>query len=104
MGFKVVTKKQNGHDVIVGWVPEEAIAVQGATLHSQIFESQACPEPSVDVRKFIDKNPQRSFDLHKLVDGEPQCRTVAELQDSEWIDWQYNWEPAQKPVEVEEEI
>lgn len=103
MGFKVVTKKQNGQDVIVGWVPEEAELVQGATLHPQIFESEACPEPSVDVRKFIDQHPRRSFDLHKYENGEIKCRTVSELSESQFIEWTYNWAPAVEEPEIVEE-
>lgn len=99
--FKVVTIQQNGQNVIVGWVPEEAATVQGATLHSHVFESQACPEPSMDIRRFIDANPKRSFDLHKLVNNSPVCRTLEELKESEWIDWDFNWAPAEPEAEGE---
>jgi hypothetical protein len=95
MGFKAVTIAQNSQNVLVGWVPEEAAAVSEAQLQSTVFENQACPEPSAEIRRFIDMNPNRSFDLHKYVDGQIVCRTVVELQVSEFTEWQYNWQPAE---------
>jgi hypothetical protein len=91
MGFKVVTKDQNGQKVLMDFVPETAVSVEGAELHDFIVPSKACPEPSQEVRKFIENNPMRSLDLHKVVDDEIVCRTVEELEASEWMTWDYNY-------------
>ena len=99
MGHKAVTINQNDQDVLVGWVSEEADSIEGGTLHPMVFESQACEAPGKDVKDLISKNSGRSFDLHKVVDGKIVCRSVGELQASEWIDWNHNW----KPEEVEED-
>ena len=96
MGFKPVVKIQNDQQVLVGFVPEEAATVEGAKLLHVVYDDQSAPEPSKEIKDFISKNSDRNFDLHKVVDGEIVCRTVAELQNSTWIDWPYNFSPKEE--------
>lgn len=103
MGLKPVVKEQNGQKVLMDFVPEEAISVEGAELCNFVVQSKACPEPGSDVRKLIDANPTRSFDLHKVVDGAIVCRTTDELLASEWMNWEFNWTAPAPPPQVFEE-
>jgi hypothetical protein len=91
MGFKAVTKDQNGQKVLMGFVPEEAKRIVGAELHNFVVPTKACPEPSKEVLDFIAANSNRNFDLHKVVGNEIVCRTISELIESEWMDWDYNY-------------
>ncbi len=100
--FKPVVIEQNGQKVLVGFVPADATSVVGAEICSLSVSNHACPEVGADIREFIDSNPQRSFDLHKVVNGQIVCRTVEELKNSTFIDWQYNWEKYVAPIDPPE--
>jgi hypothetical protein len=102
MGWKVVTIEQQGQDVIEGWVPEEAVSVEGGKLHPMVFETQACPEVSREVRDFIEKNPHMDLDLHKVVDGKIVARSVEELSQSQWMTWEVNFK-TQAEIDAEKE-
>jgi hypothetical protein len=102
MGFKAVTKKQNGQDVLVSFVDESAVEAVGADLHPTVFESTATVEPSADIMAFVSKNSYRSFNLYKVVDEQIVCRTIEELEASEWMEWSYSFK-TQADIDAEQE-
>jgi hypothetical protein len=91
MGYKVVTIKQNDQDVLVGFVDESAVQVEGADLWQNIFESEAVPAPCSAVKACVCDNSYRSFNIYKLEHGQIVCRTMEELENSEYLDWNFNF-------------
>jgi hypothetical protein len=99
--FKPVCIEQNGQMVLVGRVPEEAIDVQDAELCDVVCD--CLPDTPQDIKQLIMNSAYRSFNLYKVVNNEIVLRSVQELEESEFIEWKFNYEVEQPEEEVEEE-
>ena len=81
---------QNGQKVLMGVTGDYTGTPIGADGADTLTDTTYPATPD-DVRAFVESNPLRSFNLYKVVDGVIAIRTVAELDASTFLTWQWNF-------------